>query len=128
MSLAGVDLKKAGLDGVNLIPYLAGKTDAEPHEAIFWRKENGQAWAVRSGSLKLLQAANGKPELYDLQSDIGEEEDIASSKPSDVARLTELYERWNADNKPPFFVGFRDYHRLMDGKYREMEEAGRRTP
>ncbi len=122
LSLAGVDLNEAGLDGVDLVPYLTRQTTAQPHEALFWRKENGQAWAVRAGPLKLLQTAKGgAPELYDLEADISETNDLADSRAEDVKRLTALYERWNGDNKPPFFVGYGDYHRLMDGKYRELE-------
>ncbi len=128
MSLVGVDLETAELDGVDLIPHLSGKTSAEPHEAIFWRKEDGQAWAVRCGSLKLLQTAGGKPELYDLQADISEEQNIADNKRGEVARLTKLYDRWDEGNQAPFFVGFREYHRLMDGKYRGMVDEARSAP
>ena len=124
LSLAGVDLKAAGLDGVDLVPHLTGQTKTQPHDALFWRKENGRAWAVRSGSLKLLKTAQGDaPELYDLEADISETNDLADARAADVEHLMALYERWNVDNKPPFFVGYRDYHRLMDGKYRELEKA-----
>jgi arylsulfatase A-like enzyme len=128
LSLAGIDLQKAALDGVNLVPHLAGKKKSSPHEAIFWRKENGQAWAVRAGTLKLLQTKNGAPELYDLQSDLSEGNNLAASRPDDVTRLKQLYARWNADNKPPFFPGFREYHQVMDSKYRELQEAVRAAP
>ncbi len=120
MALAGVDLRQEHLDGVNLIPCLSGKIKSPPHEAIFWRKENGQSWAVRSGALKLLKTSNSRPELYDLDADISETKNLASSRPQDVQRLHGLYEEWNAKNQPPFFVGFRDYHKLMDEKYRQM--------
>ena len=123
LSLASIDPIKNGLDGVALVPHLSGKTDKQPHDAIFWRKENGQSWAVRSGSLKLLKTAGDNvPELYDLEKDIGETMDLTDSRPQDVSRLAAMYERWNLNNKPPFFVGYREYHRLMEGKYRELEK------
>jgi arylsulfatase A-like enzyme len=123
LALAGIDLQKAKLDGVNLIPFLAGETDEPPHEGLFWRKDNGEEWAVRSGSLKLLKTKDATSlELYDLDADIGETTNLAATRPADVERLKGLFERWNADNIPPFFVSYSEYHRRMNAKYRELEE------
>lgn len=111
--------KEAKLDGINLIPYLAGKRKESPHGALFWRKENGKAWAVRAGSLKLLKVESSpKMLLYDLSKDIGETNDLTKAQPEDVKRLKALYDQWNKANTPPFFPSFRDYHRLMDKHYR----------
>ena len=129
LAVAGVDLDAMAHDGVNLVPYLTGENATEPHEALFWRMENGESWAVRSGSLKLLKTADADvAQLYDLAVDVGETKNLADSRREDAARLKTLYDQWNADNKPPFFVSFRDYHRLMDDAYRDMKEmstAGR---
>lgn len=38
------------LDGVDLIPYLTGKSDAPPHAALYWRF--GKQWAIRKGRLE----------------------------------------------------------------------------
>ena len=44
VALAGVSVP-AGTkyDGVNLVPYLAGKSKTSPHDRLFWRTEGGQS-------------------------------------------------------------------------------------
>src|SRR6185369_9768928 len=44
------DLK---LDGVNLLPFLAGQNAAAPHDALYWRF--GEQMAIRSGDWKLVR-------------------------------------------------------------------------
>ena len=41
------------LDGVNLIPYLTQERQGNPHEKLFWRKD--QMAAVRCGNYKLIR-------------------------------------------------------------------------
>lgn len=106
------------LEGANLLPHLDGTTSAAPHEALFWRMENGTDFAVRSGEWKLLQARDQEGlQLYRLDEDIAEERNQASSRPEVVSRLTELYDAWNAKNIAPFFPGYRDYHEQTKAFY-----------
>jgi len=122
LAVAGIDVAaNERLDGVSLLPYLKGEEKGPPHEALYWRQENGAAWAVRSGALKLVQAGpREKPALYDLDADIGETTDLAAPRPDDVERLTALWNRWNQGNRPPFFTSYRAYHQTMDAYYREI--------
>src|SRR5262249_20033950 len=59
-----------GLDGVNLLPHLAGEKAAAPHEALYWRF--GPQKAVRKGRWKLVDwrdfdtGRNSGWQLYDL--------------------------------------------------------------
>jgi hypothetical protein len=47
--------------------------------------------AVRAGDLKLLEfLEDGRRELYDLQADPGENNDLAARRPGDVRRLADL--------------------------------------
>jgi arylsulfatase A-like enzyme len=90
------------LSGVNLLPHLTGETTARPHQTLYWK--NADKWAVRDGDLKLV-AGNpdqpaGQPALYDLAADIGESTDLAPGHPDEVARITALYDDWNALTKP----------------------------
>lgn len=90
------------LSGVNLLPHLTGDTATRPHQTLFWK--NGDKWAVRDGDLKLV-AGNpdqpaGQPALYDLASDIGETSDLAQGHPDEVARITALFNDWNAHTQP----------------------------
>lgn len=87
------------LDGVDLLPYLSGEKTGQPHETLYWRF--GPQWAIRHGDLKLLQAAEGGTQLFDLSNDVGEQRDLASEKPDEVAQLTKEYQAWNSELKEP---------------------------
>jgi arylsulfatase A-like enzyme len=89
----------AKLDGVNLLPYLTGKSKNPPHDELFWRY--GQQWAIRKGDWKLLSMAGGSPELYNLAKDIGEKNNLASAEPGKFKELEAAYASWNSQNIPP---------------------------
>jgi arylsulfatase A-like enzyme len=104
LALAGAPPPEKPLDGVNLVPHLTGANKAAPHERLFWRTGGGVTWAVREGRYKLLSSAKAeKPQLYDLDADIGEARDLAAEKPDVVKRLTAAFEAWNAQLVPPIF-------------------------
>ena len=90
-----------GLDGVDLTPFLTGKIQATPHESMFWRF--GEQWAVRQGDWKLVvsKGGSGKPELYNLASDIGESKDLARTEPQRVIELQKLWDSWSAQQAEP---------------------------
>jgi len=101
MAAAGKPVVAADrIDGVDLVPFLAGAASGRPHETMYWRFV--KQWAVRSGDWKLVVAngGSGRPELYDLASDIGEQKDLAASHPDRVAQLTALYKAWSAEQTP----------------------------
>jgi len=91
----------AHLDGVDILPYLSGRQTGRPHDSMYWRC--GEQWAVRKGDWKLVvsKGGSGKPELYDLSSDVGEQRDRAAAEPARVAELQKLYDVWNAEQAPP---------------------------
>lgn len=94
------------LDGVNLLPHLTGKDAGKPHEALYWRF--GQQWAVRHGDHKLvvsrIDGVDKPPALYDLKSDIGEAKDLAADQPDKAKELKGLWDKWNAEQKGPYWV------------------------
>ena len=101
-SLAVAGLEKPAdkpLDGVNLIPFLTGKTTERPHQTLYWT--NGEHWAVRDGDLKLVLNRDPKsdPELFDLAKDVAEKNNLVAAQPADVKRLKSLFVEWNAKNK-----------------------------
>ena len=92
------------LDGVNLVPFLTGKDSAAPHESIFLRKIQQQAFAVRHGSHKLvISTSDSKPLLYDLIKDIGEKNDLSATEPAILADLEKRRAEWNKQLIPPVF-------------------------
>jgi len=105
--LSGAPLDpKRPLDGVNLVPYLTGKKTAPPHDAIYLRKFDGGKYAVRSGDYKMIiPFAGGAPELYNLNEDIGEENNIARRYPEKLQRLEALRVQWDAQLVEPRFLG-----------------------
>ena len=101
LAAAGVAAKPEwNLDGMNILPQLEGKSDAAPHDAIFWRF--GVQYAVRQGDWKLVKPSV-KPAvyLYDLKSDPGERTDLAGKNPEKVKALQAAYDGWNAKNERP---------------------------
>ncbi len=97
------------IDGRDIRPLMFGEKDARsPHEVFFYYQMD-QLQAVRSGRWKLHlplklkkrnwgEAEPGIPlQLYDLQTDIGERNDVADRHPEVVARLTAWAEKARAD-------------------------------
>ena len=86
--LAGVE-SPAGADGISMLPTLFGRPDRQKkHELLYWEfHEGGSIQAVRMDRWKAVRPV-GKPlELYDLQSDCGETDNVADNHPDIVAKI-----------------------------------------
>ena len=82
--LAGVD-GPAGLDGISVAPTLLGRPQ-RAHEALYWEFRGSQA--VRMGRFKTVRKRlDGPIELYDLEKDVGEGQDVAAQQPAVVERI-----------------------------------------
>ncbi|MCE9595214.1 MAG: sulfatase [Planctomycetes bacterium] len=79
------------LDGVNLLPYLAGEREGKPHESLFWRM--GHEGAARVGDWKLVLRGD-EAELYDLSEDVAEKTDLAKRRPEILAKLRAAWTAW----------------------------------
>jgi arylsulfatase A-like enzyme len=80
------------LDGVDLLPFLAGRKDGRPHEVLFWRR--GEDHAVRKGNYKLV-TTGGVTGLYDLGNDIGEGRDLKGQRPELFKEMQKVFADWN---------------------------------
>lgn len=84
------------IDGVSFLPTLLGKEDAGPERMVFFiRREGGVAYggktidAVRKGDWKLLQNTPfGPPELYNLQTDPEEKDNLFAKEPKKAEELS----------------------------------------
>ena len=82
-------------DGVNLLPALQGGT--LPKRQLFFEHEGYRA--VRGTKWKLVAAQGGPWELYDIEVDRTERNDLATQYPDCVSRMKADYARYARDNK-----------------------------
>jgi len=88
------------LDGVSLVPALTGGT--LQRDALYWHyphynkhPQSFPAGVIRKGKWKLIEHYDsGKCELFDLSTDIGEQQDLAGTKPEQVKTLAAELEAW----------------------------------
>jgi arylsulfatase len=79
------------LEGLSLKPIFEGK-QRKGHDTLFWEHEGNRA--VREGRWKLVSKYPGSWELYDVEADRTELNNLASSDPSRVERMASLYDAW----------------------------------
>jgi arylsulfatase A-like enzyme len=133
LAAAGIEPKEDWkLEGVNLLPYLAGEKTGTPHDALYWRF--GKQMAIRDGDWKLVRydlgvenTAGSRGErspvseikLYNLAADIHEDKDLAPTMPDKVKELQAKWDAWDKQNIP---AGGKDDGKDNDGP----EPAGKR--
>jgi arylsulfatase A-like enzyme len=98
LELAGAKMSGSknhiGLDGKTLAPILfEGLPMTE--RALFWRR--GKEWAVRRGPWKLVGSARRKMMLFNLEEDIGEQNDLVKERAGLVEELLAIYKEWERD-------------------------------
>lgn len=108
LAAAGAAEPAAGLDGVDLTPYLTTKPHETPHQTLFWRY--GSRIALRHGDWKAVgrYGSDRGPydlELYALGNDLAETQDRAQDFPEQVEEMRGLIERYDAEMVPPAWTG-----------------------
>ena len=137
LAVAGVDAKPDWkLEGVNLLPFLAGAKTGPSHEALYWRM--GEQMAIRAGDFKLVRydvnadTRTGvrnqgvtAAKLYNLHDDIGETKDLAAALPAKAKELQARWDAWNVANvKPLWGAGAGDSDGAEPGA--QVKKAGKR--
>ncbi len=92
--------KTPPVDGVSLVGVLRGQEHLR-REALYWHyphyHHTHPAGAIRWGRYKLIEYyEDGRLELYDLQTDLGERHNLAQAKPQLAWFLRHKLERWRA--------------------------------
>jgi arylsulfatase A-like enzyme len=96
---------KHAIDGIDLLPFVTGKTNKAPHPYLFWRQYDQKSYAViRSDHKKLLIRAD-TASLFDLGIDRSETNDLAREEKAVVKALRKKISAWEKELKPPSFLG-----------------------
>ena len=84
------------IDGISFLPTLFGKSGQKEHTSLYWEfhEQNGRQ-AVRMGDWKLVHYNVSIPEkatteLYNLKTDLGEENNVAEKNPKEVKQMLEI--------------------------------------
>lgn len=102
--ITGAELP-GNIDGISFLPTLLGTDGQNEHEYLYWEfYERGGRRAIRKGDWKLINynlfdSAKTTVELYNLNNDIGEENNIANQNPQIVNDLTELMNSAHVDSE-----------------------------
>jgi arylsulfatase A-like enzyme len=92
------------IDGISFLPSLLGKKQKQ-HEYLYWEfHEQGGKIAVRMGNWKAVKlnidkTPQGVTELYNLSTDIGESNNLASSEPETVKQMEEIMKKAHTPSK-----------------------------
>ena len=85
--LAGIE-PPDDIDGISYRPSLLGKEQPK-HDHLYWQA--GKKIAARKGQYKAVVVGQGKPlELYDLETDIGEQNNIADQHPDIAVEMQQI--------------------------------------
>lgn len=78
-----------GIDGISILPTMLGQPQTNQHEFLYWEfHEGGSKQAVRMGDWKGVRLEPGRPlELYNLKSDLGETNNVATAHPNVIAKI-----------------------------------------
>ncbi len=108
---AGIEAP-TGLDGISMVAELTGQGTQKPHEFLYWEfYEQGGKRAVRFDNWKAVQlnltSVDQKEgiELYDINSDIGEQNNIAAQHPELLERAQQYFAAAHTPSEFWEFVG-----------------------
>ncbi len=94
------------LDGDSLLPLFGASRNSFPKRTLYWRRSGIEGpISLRDGDWKLLDrnTPDGKPELYNLASDLGESNNVASKNPKIFKRLKAKLDAWEAQLTTPLW-------------------------
>lgn len=111
------------IDGVDLLPYLQGRAQGRPHQALYWR--SGQYKVVLEGDWKLQSSeAQGKVWLYNLAVDPTERNELSKSDPARTKAMLALLKAQDAQSVKPMWPSLLQGPVLIDKPGGVKQQAG----
>ncbi len=102
-------------DGVDLLPYINGEKEGEPHEAFYWRTDHIQA--MRKGDYKyILSTRDNWAEVYKISEDKYEQIDLHSTQPEILIEMRKDFNIWQQGLQNPSWPRIMDIRFVIDGK------------
>lgn len=101
--VAGIPIPKQ-TDGISILPELLGKPQKK-HEHLYWEIHEGgyhksMTQAARKGNWKAVRvAATNKTELYNLETDLFEKQNVAKEYPDIVEQMNQIFEKESVKNE-----------------------------
>ena len=124
-SLAAAGAQEAdleNLDGVNLLPFIRGEKNHEPHRYLYWHK----LWfsAMRDGPWKLIYVQDYGYALYNLKKDIGESQNLIHAQKRRSEKMIAQLKDWKAELEKPrwdeaqvwFHTHSKNHIRIIEGE------------
>ncbi len=90
-------LENDWFDGISIYPTLVDAGEQECHDALYWEMRETQVIGVRKGNWKLV-VRNGNCELYDLATDLHEDNDLKDKYPEILQEMKDIVTREHVDN------------------------------
>jgi arylsulfatase A-like enzyme len=99
-----------GIDGISMVPTLLGEGTQEKHDYLYWEfHAQGGKQAIRKGKwkavrLNVVENRDSPIELYNLDEDITEENDVSDQYPEIVEEMNRLFNEAHVPSELfPFF-------------------------
>jgi len=98
--IAMIDDPPKDIDGISVLPLLTGKPQTNRHDFLYWEfHERGFQQAVRMGEWKAVRPQAGETlELYNLKSDLAEEENLAEKNSELVEKFESIFQTARAES------------------------------
>ena len=82
-------LEQDYFDGISFLPALTGEGEQAKHDFLYWEFNETDQMALRQGPWKMV-VKRGVPELYNLDEDIHEDNNVAALYPDKVKSMVEI--------------------------------------
>ena len=91
------ELKVDYFDGISFYPTLTGKGEQKEHDFLYWEFHETNMMGLRMGNWKLV-VQNGNCKLFDLATDVHEDNNVASQYPDVVNKMKQIIKEQHTES------------------------------